>query len=459
MQNYINFKHRDFANLRNILLENLNEESAAVLIGKTEKLNGYKFLNVIDTKFAKGNDYHDQSIAFLRLNKKFIYEILVEVTNRYDVDTIIDVHTHPFSIDRVGFSGTDDNDERSFFQFLDDKFDGINYASIVLSQESYSARLWAYNKKRIVSQKALIRTQTKIESIPNYDSGGSKVNDTLIQGLKKVDNFYNRGVLALGLKTMRDIMDGQTITLVGVGGLGSIIGEHLVHMGFNSLNFIDQDVLEISNLNRFVGGYYEDAKNNSYKVDVLKRHLKNINPNVKISTYRNRIQDKKVEEVIALSDWVILSTDNHYSRFETQRLCFQYFVPFISVGVNITVVDEKIEDMSGEVITIRMGDNLCLNCLRRLNPTQIAFEEHPEESIKENLVKKGYVTGKDIKEPAVKTLNTLLSTIATDLLINQYTEQQEHEPIWVYENNLTKSIYPDTESVSLRNKNCYVCSL
>jgi hypothetical protein len=113
--------------------------------------------------------------------------------------------------------------------------------------------------------------------------------------------------------------------------------------------------------------------------------------------------------------------------------------------------------MSGEVIIVRMGDRVCLNCLGRINPTQIAFEEHTEKEIKENLVSKGYVTGKHIKEPAVKTLNTMLSTIAVDMLINQYTERQPHTPILVYENNSSVSIYSDSESVSNRNMNCHVC--
>ncbi|HWS83582.1 MAG TPA: hypothetical protein VN207_04925, partial [Ktedonobacteraceae bacterium] len=66
----------------------------------------------------------------------------------------------------------------------------------------------------------------------------------------------------------------------------------------------------------------------------------------------------------------------------------------------------------------------------------------------------GYVTGKDIKEPAVKTLNTYLATMAVDMLINQYTDARRHVPIQVYENNGSMSIYEDQESVHQRNKHC-----
>jgi hypothetical protein len=123
------------------------------------------------------------------------------------------------------------------------------------------------------------------------------------------------------------------------------------------------------------------------------------------------------------------------------------------------VKDGKIEDMSGEVITARVGDRLCLQCLHRINPIKVASERHPDKTIREELVKRGYVTGMDVKEPAVKTLNTYLATMLVDVLINQYTDVRKHIPILVYENNGSMSIYEDKESVQLRNKQCFICNV
>jgi len=166
-----------------------------------------------------------------------------------------------------------------------------------------------------------------------------------------------------------------------------------------------------------------------------------------------------MESVLALSDWMIVATDNHSSRLRAQELSVKYFVPLLSLGVNITVKDNNIEDMSGEVITARVGDYLCLNCLKRINPIKVASERHPDKAIREALVKRGYVTGKDIKEPAVKTLNTTLATMAVEVLINQYTDVRRHVPILVYENNGYMSMYEDRESVQQRNKHCFLCNI
>ncbi len=132
-------------------------------------------------------------------------------------------------------------------------------------------------------------------------------------------------------------------------------------MGFHEINLVDPDVLEMSNLNRVVGAYYKDAQQKLYKVDVVKRHVTNINPKATVLACKKDVHDKEMEKVLALSDWIIVATDNHSSRLRTQELSVKYFVPLISVGVNITVKDNKIEDMSGEVITARVGDYLCLS--------------------------------------------------------------------------------------------------
>ena len=455
----IKFKHGDLAYLRARLLADLSREHFAVLLGKTQKINGYTIINVIDLLFPVQSDYNQQSVAFLRIKKDFIHKSLVELTNRYDVDTIIDVHTHPFTQGRVSFSATDDGDEKTFFRFLNEKFEGINYASIVFSQRRYSARVWTFSSGSIVARRALLKTQTSLENIGSSDFHeytDEQYEKTAVTG---VDGFFNRSASVLGLDVMRTIMHNQVISIVGVGGLGSIVAEHLIHMGFHEINLIDPDVLEMSNLNRVVGAYYEDAQQKLYKVDVVKRHVTKINPQATVLTCKRDVHDKEVERVLALSDWIIVATDNHSSRLRTQELSVKYFVPLISVGVNITVKDNKIEDMSGEVITARVGDYLCLNCLNRINPIKVASERHPDKTIREELVKRGYVTGKDIKEPAVKTLNTYVATMAVEVLVNQYTDVRRHIPILVYENNGYMSIYEDRDSVQQRSKHCFLCNI
>src|SRR5947209_7819797 len=160
-------------------------------------------INVIDILFPGQGDYHQQSVAFLRIKKEFIHKALVELTSRYDVDTIIDVHTHPFTQGNVSFSATDDGDERTFFRFLNETFEGINYASIVFSQGRYSARVWTLSSGSIVARRALLKTQTRRENIASADfneQADEQYEQTAVTG---AEGFFNRGALALGLDVMR----------------------------------------------------------------------------------------------------------------------------------------------------------------------------------------------------------------------------------------------------------------
>ena len=453
----IKFKNQDFARLRSKLLADSSREYYACLLGKRQLVENLCIITVADIYFADAEYYQNQSVASLRVSGNFLRERLLEIDRRIDVDTMIDVHTHPFSQSNVWFSGTDDRDEINFVKYLHDEGANIFYASIVLSQTDYKARFWQMDRQgRVFSTPALIKTQKIGESIPSSDE---KFRRRAVNSEKSVDDMFNRSVLALGLDNMRKITSEQIISVVGVGGIGSIIAEHLIHMGFRHLNLIDFDTLEISNLNRIVAATYDDAIKKRVKVEAIRDNLLKINPNAKIFAFNSKIEDKKIERIIANSDWIMVATDNHASRFTIQQLAFKYYVPFITAGVNITVEDEKIIDMSGEIILIRIGDRVCLTCLKRLKYNEIAKQLHPDKNVREGLVRKGYVQGLEVKEPAVKTLNTHLATLAVDTLINQYTERQRDVVIRVFEDNFAPTIYEDVQSVRERNFHCNICEV
>lgn len=457
IKNTIRFRHQDLSSLRARLLEDLTREHWAILLGRSREVGPQHVITVYQCITPAPNDYLEQSAAFLRLRKDFVHRALQELLANPELDTIIDVHTHPFATTEVAFSSTDDGDEERWSSFLASRFEGIHYASIVLSQYSYLARIWKKPGQRKNAELAQIRTQTISEGIPCWrDSIGSQASRVL-SGNWNPPEMFSRSAPLLGLDVLRRLATDQCIAIVGAGGLGSIISEHLVHMGFHQLILIDPDVLEVSNLNRVVGASYSDAQARAPKVKSLAAHLSRINPQTDISALQVDIRSSEAEVAIAGANWLVVATDNHTSRQHAQRLSIQYYVPLLSVGVNITVSDGVVSDMSGEVITARVGDNLCLNCLRRINPMKIAAESHPDTDVRAALVGRGYVTGTDMPEPAVKTLNSIVATLAVDTLINQYTETQRHISVLVYENNEERRIFEDVSSVENRTHDCFTC--
>ena len=268
------------------LLADSSREYYACLLGKKQIIDELCIITVDDIYFADSQYYRNQSVAALRVSGEFLRERLLELDRRIDVDTMIDVHTHPFSESNVWFSGTDDRDEINFVKYLHDQgAENIFYASIVLSQTDYKARYWQMDKSgRVYQTPALIKTQKIGESIPSSDE---KFRRKVVSSNESVDEMFNRSVLAPGLDNMRRITSDQIISVVGVGGIGSIIAEHLIHMGFRYLNLIDFDTLEISNLNRIVAANYEDAVKHKVKVEAIRDNLLKINPKAKIKSFNN----------------------------------------------------------------------------------------------------------------------------------------------------------------------------
>lgn len=445
-----------FPELRNSLIADLERETFALLLGKRTIVDDMCVIKVVEVVHPAVDDYDGQSLMSLRLKREFVYRQLVRMQQQGDVDTLIDVHTHPFCLDGAAFSGVDDRDECGFVRWLNDTLDDVGYASIVLSQSDYAARVWDMQDGHPVATPARVKTQIIAEAWPCADAQRDDAPGRASTDLR--GGFLARTTLALGLDVMRTIVSDQTIAVVGVGGLGSVIAENLIHMGFQSVQLIDPDIVEITNLNRIVGASRSDALESRLKVEVVKAHLLTINPDALVEGHAVGIEDPSVLPVLMRSDWIVVATDNHFSRFHAQKIALQLGVPLISAGVNITVEKDQITDWSGEVIVARSGDGLCLNCLGRINPTLVAAYEHRADKIGAELVNRGYVTGQEVKEPAVKTLNSIVGAMTVDVLVNQFTSRQDHFAVSVFENNRRFAMYSTDEREAARATNCYSCS-
>lgn len=437
--------------LRDVLLSDTREEHFALLLARREQSPAGQVILVVDEAQLPGNGDIESSARFhVRPSRAFIASVLAEVQARPDVDCIVDVHTHPFAA-RGHFSGVDDEDERTFCRCLTEEVDErIHYASIVLGTTSCSARLWHMEDGAAICTPARVRAQTALETIPCEGFQASAVPCEMLA----------RAELALGVDTLRRMTADQRIVLAGAGGIGSVLAEMLARSGFTRIGLIDDDLLEVTNLNRFAGGYHEDV--GKPKVEVIARHLERIRPGIEVTALQQRVDSPEAESLMAAADWVLLSTDSHSSRHAVQQTCLRYAVPLISAGVNISVEKDDagrphITDQSGEIIVIRYGDGFCLTCLGRIAPARVAAESHPDPAVRQGLVERGYVQGMDVKEPAVMPLNAVVAAQTVQALMDQYREDAAHEPITVYESHDGGRMYADWESLADLPLHCFSC--
>ena len=98
----------------------------------------------------------------------------------------------------------------------------------------------------------------------------------------------------------------QCRIILGGAGIGSIIAECALRLGFENLTIVDGDRVEESNLNR---QNYLASDIGDYKVQALKKRLLKINPTANIIIINKYINQYNVEEFITNKDIAINALD------------------------------------------------------------------------------------------------------------------------------------------------------
>lgn len=140
---------------------------------------------------------------------------------------------------------------------------------------------------------------------------------------------YNRQI---SLKAVD--FDGQEklkvsrVLIVGVGGLGCAASQYLASAGIGKLILVDFDEISLSNLQRQI--LYTDADIGLPKVEVAKKRLQAINPNIAIQAIHKKFAQDEWAELIAQVDVVLDCTDNVEVRNQLNLHCFQQKRPLVS---------------------------------------------------------------------------------------------------------------------------------
>lgn len=86
------------------------------------------------------------------------------------------------------------------------------------------------------------------------------------------------------------------VAVAGLGGLGSVVATSLARAGVGTLVIADFDKVELGNLNR--QHYFMDDIGD-FKTQVIARHLKQINPYIKIIAHTTKLCPGQVVELFA----------------------------------------------------------------------------------------------------------------------------------------------------------------
>ena len=154
------------------------------------------------------------------------------------------------------------------------------------------------------------------------------------KNLKKsqIERYSRQLVLKnIGAKGQEKILSAH-ILIVGVGGLGCPAAENLVRSGIGNIGLIDDDIVGLSNIHR--QSLFDTKDVNKSKVIVAKRKLKAINPNTKIKTYKKRLNNKNIKEIMKDYDLIIDGSDNFETKFLLNDICLKYKKKLITGAIS-----------------------------------------------------------------------------------------------------------------------------
>ena len=98
-----------------------------------------------------------------------------------------------------------------------------------------------------------------------------------------MENQFLRTKMLIGKDALEKLQKSR-VAVFGVGGVGGYVVEALARAGVGNIDIIDNDTISVSNLNRQIIALTSTVGKN--KVDVSKARLLDINPNIKVETYK-----------------------------------------------------------------------------------------------------------------------------------------------------------------------------
>jgi molybdopterin/thiamine biosynthesis adenylyltransferase len=112
--------------------------------------------------------------------------------------------------------------------------------------------------------------------------------------------------------------------------------------------------VELSNLNRQLLHWQDDAEASRMKVDSASDKLTSMNPGLKIWKHAARVQSSNISKILGDADILVDCTDN----FETRMVMNDY-----AVRSGKPLVHGAVESLHGQITTVLPGKTPCLRCI------------------------------------------------------------------------------------------------
>ena len=165
---------------------------------------------------------------------------------------------------------------------------------------------------------------------------------------------YSRHILLpeVGERGQEKLLKGRVL-LLGAGGLGAPAALYLAAAGVGTIGLVDADTVDASNLQRQI--IHATSRLGMNKVDSAEVAINDLNPDVKVVKYQERVNASNVDRIFGAGwDVIVDGCDNFPTR---------YLVNDASLFHKIPVSHGSIFRFDGQVTTFMPFQGPCYRCL------------------------------------------------------------------------------------------------
>ncbi len=140
-----------------------------------------------------------------------------------------------------------------------------------------------------------------------------------------------------------DKLNNTTVLIIGLGGVGGHALESIVRMGIANIIIVDNDIVDITNLNRQLISLNSNI--GKKKIDVAKERILDINPNCNVITIDKFIDKSNILELFNYKiDYVIDACDTVSTKVLLIEECLNRNIKIISsMGTGNKFHPEKLQ--------------------------------------------------------------------------------------------------------------------
>jgi adenylyltransferase/sulfurtransferase len=176
----------------------------------------------------------------------------------------------------------------------------------------------------------------------------------VIAGLTRTETLrYSRhlSLSEIGVEGQQRLKSARVLC-IGAGGLGSPAAMYLTAAGIGTLGLIDDDVVDVSNLQRQI--IHGTADVGRSKLASASERLRAINPGLRIDAHETRLDERNAMRLVSAYDVIVDGSDNFPTRYLVNDAC---------VMAGRTYAYGSISKFEGQAAVFAAPGGPCYRCL------------------------------------------------------------------------------------------------